>query len=140
MLLLSPFLLLLLQCAYLCIYLFTAVCLEESQIFGWRILPKLLTAMAVGYFRKGFCLECLIGFSMCLKIISFILFINYSRIALSFYSFTSLFINLCVCFKSVYTGRFLLLFPSVCMFYHFCLRNLYMKTFVRAFFNLLIKL
>ena len=37
LLLLLPFLLSLLQCAYLYIYLFTGVCLEHSQIFGWRI-------------------------------------------------------------------------------------------------------
>ena len=67
-------------------------------------------------------------------------FINYSLITLSTCSVTFLFIILCVWFKNVYNGHFSLLFPCVSMFYNFCLRNLYMKTFVRAIFNLLIKL
>ena len=53
---------------------------------------------------------------------------------------TFLLINVCVCSKSVYTGCFLLFFQCVSMFYHFCVRNLYMKSFVRTFFNLLVKL
>ena len=73
--------------------------------------------MAVGYFRKNFVWDAWL---------------------ISIDSFTLLIINLYVCFKSVYTGRFSLLFLCVSMFYHFCLRNLYMKTSVKTFFNLLI--
>ena len=113
--------------------LFTGVCLEHSQKFGWRICEN-----CYGYscwlYSQRLCLECLTGFRICLKFISFVLFINYSGINLCLYSFTFLFINLCACFMSVYTGRFLLLFRCASMFHHFCLRNLYMKTFVRTFF------
>ena len=100
-------------------------------------LRKLVTAIAVGYFRKGSVWNALRGFECVLNLF---LLPYLSIIQVLLYSFNFLFINLCVCFKSVYTGRFLLLFPRVSMFYHFCLRNLQTKTFIRIFFNLLIKL
>ena len=81
---------------------------------------KIATAMAVGYFCKGFVWNAWLGSECVWNLFLLSFFINYSRITLSLYSFTFLFINLCVCFKSVYTGRFLLLFPCVSMFYHFC--------------------
>ena len=138
-LLLSSLLLLLLQCAYLYIYLFTEACLEHSQIFGWRISKIVNGLWLLAIFAKA--LFGMVDWVLnVFEIISFILFINYSLITLSIYSFTFVFINLCVCFKSVYIEGLLLLFSCFSMFYHFCLRNLYMKTFVSTFFNLLIKL
>ena len=149
LLLLSSLFLLLVQCASFNTNSLTETCLEHSQIFGWRIW-KIASSYDCWLFLQKLCLECLTVCCICLKFISFILFIRYSFITSSIYSLTFLFINLCIWFKSVYTDHFSLLFSYVMgmcyshsrMFYHFCLRNLYMKTFVRllTFFNLLIKL
>ena len=111
--------------------LFTKVCLEHSQIFGWRICKNSLSKALSG--MLDWVLNVFEIISFILSIINLSYLINYSLIALSIYSFTFLFINLCVCFKSVYTGRFSLLFPYVSMFYNFYLKSLYMKTFVRTF-------
>ena len=125
---------------WLYIYLFTEACLEHSGVFPWGVCEIFyFYKMRNFLFSQKLCLGCLTEFCMCLKFIYFILFINYSLIALSIYSFASFIINLCVWFKSVYIGHFLL-FSCVSMSYHFCLRNLYMKIFIRGFFNLLTRL
>ena len=60
---------------------------------------------------------CLTGFWICLKFIFLILFVSCLLITLSIYSFT-FFINLCLCLKSVYTGRLSLLFACASMPFH----------------------
>ena len=78
-LLLSSLLLLLLQCAYLYIYLFTEACLEHSQIFGWRISKIVNGLWLLAIFAKA--LFGMVDWVLnVFEIISFMLFINYSRI------------------------------------------------------------
>ena len=99
MLLLSPFLLLLLQCAYLYIYLFIyrGMFRAKSNIRmeNWQ---KLLTAMAVGYFRKGFVWNVWLG-SECvwnlfvLSYLSIIHVLLYLFIHLLFYLLTSVYVS-----------------------------------------------
>ena len=140
------------MCIYICIYTHIHIHVQSIVKYSDGEFVKIVNDLwQLTIFAKA--LSGMLGWVLnVFEIISFTLFISYSLITLSIYSFIHLFyssiclfilflfINLCVCFKSVYTGHFSLLFPCVSMFDHFCLRNLYMKIFVKTFFSLLIKL
>ena len=99
---------------------------------------KLLTAMAVGYFRENFAWDSWLGFEyVCnlfvLSYLSFIYLLLYLIIHLLFYLLTSVCVSrVLYCFSLL---LFLIIVPICCHVLLYLFKNLYMNTFRKNIFQ-----